>query len=136
MHTVGGVVTAAQILMLIVPEGAPVEIEAWVENKDIGFLTSGQPAEIKVETFNFQKFGTLSGTLLEISSDAVDDKEKGLLYRALFRTDQDYFEFNEKKVPLSPGMAATAEVKTREKRIIEYFLDPFMKYRSEALRER
>lgn len=137
IHTVGGVVTPAQILMLIVPEGAKMEIEAWVANKDIGFVYEGQNAEIKVETFNFQKYGTLDARLLEISSDAVEDKEKGLVYRAILQTELDYFALaNERKAYLAPGMAVTAEIKTRQKKIIEYFMDPFIKYRSEGLRER
>lgn len=137
IHTVGAVVTSAQALMLIVPEGEQMEIEAWVANKDIGFMFAGQAAEIKVETFNFQKYGTLSGKLVEISSDAIEDKDKGLVYRAILRTDQDHFELaNMRQVYLTPGMAVTAEIKTRQKRIIEYFMDPFLKYRSEGLRER
>ena len=135
--TVGGVVTPAQNLMLVVPEGEQMEVEAWVANKDIGFLYEGQDAEIKVETFNFQKYGTLNATLVEISRDAVEDKDKGLLYRALLRTNIDYFDLtNGRTVYLSPGMAVTAEIKTRQKRIIEYFMDPFIKYKSEGLRER
>jgi hemolysin D len=137
IHTLGAVVTPAQVLMLIVPENSKMEIEAWVANKDIGFIYNGQDAEVKVETFNFQKYGTLEGKLVEISSDAVEDKEKGLVYRAIVQTNQDHFALaNNRKVYLTPGMAVTAEIKTRQKRIIEYFLDPFIKYRSEGLRER
>lgn len=137
VHTVGAVVTPAQVLMLVVPEGAKMEIEAWVANKDIGFVYEGQKAEIKVETFNFQKYGTLDAKLVDISSDAVQDKEKGLVYRAVLQTEVDHFTLaNDRKVHLTPGMAVTAELKTRQKRIIEYFMDPFIKYRSEGLRER
>lgn len=138
VHTVGAVVTPAQQLMMIVPEGTSMEIEAWVPNKDIGFIYVGQNAEIKVETFNFQKYGTLDATLIELSSDAVEDKDKGgLVYRAVLRAKPDYFSLtNDRKVYISPGMAVTAEIKTRQKRIIEYFMDPFIKYKSEGLRER
>lgn len=137
IHTVGAVVTPAQPVMLIVPEGAKMEVEAWVANKDIGFIYEGQDAEIKVETFNFQKYGTLEAKLVELSSDAVEDKEKGLVYRAMLQTSEDHFSLaNGRNVYLTPGMAVTAEIKTRQKRIIEYFMDPFIKYRSEGLRER
>ena len=83
--------TPAQVLMLIVPDDDQMEVEAWVANKDIGFIYEGQEAEIKVETFNFQKYGTLNAKLVEISRDAVEDKEKGLVYRALLRTGNDHF---------------------------------------------
>lgn len=137
VHTIGAVVTPAQALMLIVPEDAKMEVEAWVANKDIGFVYSGQDAEVKVETFNFQKYGTLEAKLIDISSDAVEDKEKGLVYRAILNTSQNHFALaNDRVVYLSPGMAVTAEIKTRKKKIIEYFMDPFLKYKSEGLRER
>lgn len=137
IHTVGGVVTAAQVLMLIVPKDSPKEIEAWIENKDIGFIYEDQTAELKVETFSFQKYGTLDAKVIEVSSDAVEDKERGLIYRVLLHTDNDSFHLaNGRNVYLTPGMAVTAEIKTKEKRIIEYFMDPFIKYKSEGLRER
>lgn len=136
IHTIGGVVTPAQVLMMIVPDGTKMEIEAWIANKDIGFVHEGQEAEIKVETFNFQKFGTLEALVAELSTDAIEDKDKGLLYRAVCKTDQEYVMVNDRRVNLAPGMAVTAEIKTRKKRIIEYFLDPFIKYKSEGLRER
>ena len=86
IHTVGGVVTAAQPLMMIVPEDTKLEIEAWVANKDIGFVKEGQVAEIKVESFNFQKYGVLEAEVVNISPDAVEsssekDKEKNRGYR-------------------------------------------------------
>ncbi|MCE5284287.1 MAG: HlyD family type I secretion periplasmic adaptor subunit [Pelosinus sp.] len=136
IHTIGGVVTPAQALMLIVPEGTDMEFEVWVNNQDIGFVHEEQKAEIKVTTFNFQKFGTIDAELTELSSDAVDDKDKGLVYRAVCKAKQNYVMVSDKKVYLAPGMSVTAEIKTRQKRIIEYFLDPFLKYKSEGLRER
>lgn len=136
VHTDGGIVTAAQAIMQIVPEDTALEVEAWVQNKDIGFIQEGQSAEVKVETFSFQKFGTLNGTITEISPNAVDDKEKGRVYRVLLQLDKDHFQVSGRDVPLSSGMTATAEIKIRQKRIIEFFLDPFRQYQSEALRER
>ncbi len=84
IHTVGGAVTAAQPLMIIVPDDATLAVEAWVANKDIGFIQVGQKAAIKVDTFNFQKYGTLAAQVSDISPDAVSDdkdKEKDMKYR-------------------------------------------------------
>jgi len=107
-----------------------------VANKDIGFIHVGQHAEIKVETFNFQKFGTIPAEVIEISPDAVEDKDKGLVYRAVLKLHQDNVQMIDRQAALGPGMSVTAEIKTQEKRIIEFFLDPFKKYQSEGLRER
>jgi len=136
VHTVGGVVTDAQSLMIIVPDGTTLEVEAWAANKDIGFLKLGQQAEVKLETFNFQRYGTIDATVTEISADATDDKDKGRVYRIMLQLQQQEMQMAGGNVPLSPGMSATVEIKIRQKRIIEFFLDPFRKYKSEALRER
>ncbi|BBB91651.1 MAG TPA: HlyD family type I secretion periplasmic adaptor subunit [Methylomusa anaerophila] len=139
VHTLGGVVKEVQSLMMIVPYDVTLEVEAWAANKDIGFLQVGQKAEVKVETFNFQKFGTIDAEVAEISPDAVEDsqdKDKTMKYRVMLKLDKNDMLVNDRKVPLSPGMSAVAEIKIRRKRIIEYFLDPFRQYQSEALRER
>ena len=71
VHTIGGVVTPAQQLMVIVPADSRLEIEAMVSNRDIGFIQAGQEAEIKVDTFNFTRYGLLHGTVLNVSHDAI-----------------------------------------------------------------
>ena len=137
VFTLGGVVTPAQVLMVIVPEGTVLEVEAWAANKDIGFLKIGQQAAVKIETFNFQKYGTLDAEVVELSGDAKEDKEKGtLLYRIALRLKKDKVLVDSVYIPVSTGMAAVAEIKIKEKRIIEFFLDPFRRFQDEALRER
>ena len=137
VFTIGGVVTPTQPLMVIVPEGTLLEVEAWAANKDIGFLKVGQSAEVKIETFNFQKYGTVPAEVVELSADAKEDKDKGtLLYRIALRLKKDRILVDNSYIPISTGMSAIAEVKIKEKRIIEFFLDPFKRYQNEALRER
>lgn len=137
VFTLGGVVTPAQVLMVIVPEGTVLEVEAWAANKDVGFLKIGQQAAVKIETFNFQKYGTLDAEVVELSGDAKEDKEKGtLLYRIALRLKKDKVLVDSVYIPVSTGMAAVAEIKIKEKRIIEFFLDPFRRFQDEALRER
>ena len=136
VHTIGGVVTEAQPLLVVVPEGVGLEAEVWIANKDVGFVQMGQRVELKVETFNFQKFGTVEGVVKEISPDAVEDKDKGRVYRVAVSLERADVNMDGKRVPLSAGMSVTAEIKIRQKRIIEFFLDPFKKYQSEGLRER
>ncbi|MFO7860232.1 MAG: HlyD family type I secretion periplasmic adaptor subunit, partial [Desulfosalsimonas sp.] len=82
VHTVGGVVTPAQELMLVVPESSEMEVEAMILNKDIGFVQEGQSAEVKVNTFNFTKYGVVDAELADISDDAIQDENLGLIYKA------------------------------------------------------
>lgn len=136
VHTVGGVVTPAQPLMVIVPKEDVLEVEAMLPNKDIGFVNPGQNAEVKVETFPFTKYGTLHGTITQVSSDAIQDEKLGLIYFTRVKLAKDTIRVENKTVRLSPGMAVTVEVKTGTRRVIEYFLSPLLKVSSESLRER
>ncbi|MDC9758414.1 HlyD family efflux transporter periplasmic adaptor subunit, partial [Proteus mirabilis] len=71
IHTVGGVVSPAQQLMMIVPRGSSIEVEAMISNRDIGFVEHGQDAEIKIDTFNFTRYGLLHGKVISVSRDAI-----------------------------------------------------------------
>lgn len=136
IHTVGGVVTEAQALMVIVPKDNPVEIEAFVENKDIGFVREGQEAEVKIETFQYTKYGTIESTVSSVSNDAINDEKRGLIYSTRVKMSKSSLNVDGREVRLSPGMAVGVEIKTGRRRVIEYFLSPLMEYAHESLRER
>jgi hemolysin D len=157
IHTVGGVVTPAQALMLIVPAEARLEIEAMISNRDIGFVEVGQDAAIKIDTFNFTRYGLLHGKILIVSHDAIArdkpqerlvDKQQGaetsssepkgqeLVYAARVSLDRTEMEVENKTVNLSPGMAVTVEIKTGSRSIISYLLSPLIRYKHDSLRER
>ena len=136
VHTVGGVVTPAQQLLIVVPHDHPVEVECQVENKDVGFVREGQRVEIKVETFLFTLYGTIPGTVLSVSDDAAPIEKIGLVYPTRVTMDRSTIEADGKQVNLSPGMAVTVEIKTGQRRLIEYLLSPLLKSVKESLRER
>ena len=140
IHTIGGIVTDAQPLLMIVPADSEMEFEVWADNKDIGFIKKGQEAEVKVDTFDFQKFGVVRAVVEEIGPDAATD-EKDLetyrKYRVLLRPRESSVSWcSDDGKFLLPGMHVQAEVKIKEKRIVDFFLDPFRKYLDESLRER
>ncbi len=136
VHTVGGVVTPAQQLLIVVPQDHPVEVEAQVENKDVGFVKEGQPVEIKVETFPFTLYGTIPGKVLTVSDDAAPIEKVGLVYPTKVSMDRSTIQVEGKQVNLLPGMAVTVEIKTGQRRAIEYLLSPLLKSVKESLRER
>jgi len=129
MHTVGGVVTPAQELMRLVPKDSRLEVEALVLNKDIGFVEEGQEAEIKVDTFNFTKYGLIEGKITGLSNDAVNDENLGLVYLCRVLMQKTQMQVEDKWVNLSPGMAVTMEIKTGKRRLIEYVIY-FLKLRA------
>lgn len=136
VHTVGGVVTPAQELMVIVPQNTQLEIEATIANKDIGFIAEGQPAAIKLDAFPYTRYGTLAGSIVNLSNDAVTDQDKGLIYKARVGLEQTFIQVDGKPVLLGPGMAAKVEIKTGKRPLIEFFLAPLLQYRDESIRER
>ena len=139
VHTLGGIVTDAQSLMQIVPEDTKLEFEVYADNKDIGFIKVGQEAEVKVETFNFQKFGMYKAEVQEISADAVNDPSdqmRNMKFKLILDPTSNDISVYGKPAKIEVGMNVSAEIKIKEKRIIDFFLDPFRRYTSEALRER
>lgn len=153
VHTIGGVVEPGQTLMRIAPAGARVEVEAKLSNRDVGFVRAGMPAEIKVETFPFTKYGTIHATVVSVSNDAIveappltqSDRQAGagaglpsedLHYLVRLRLDRDTMTVDGKSVALTPGMMVEAEVKTGQRRVVEFILSPLAKATGEAGRER
>ncbi|MEJ2693587.1 MAG: HlyD family type I secretion periplasmic adaptor subunit [Candidatus Thiodiazotropha sp.] len=136
IHTIGGVVTPAQELMLIVPDEETLEVEALLENKDIGFVEEGQTTEVKIDAFPFTKYGTIDGTLTDISNDAVVDEVKGLVFKTQVALNRSIMQIGKRQVKLTPGMSVTVEVKTGTRRVIEFFLAPLLRYKQESIRER
>ncbi|HYR66832.1 MAG TPA: HlyD family efflux transporter periplasmic adaptor subunit, partial [Reyranella sp.] len=157
VHTIGGVVTPAQALLVLVPVDGRLEIEATVPNRDIGFVAAGQDAEIKVDTFSFTRYGILHGKVLSVSQDAIardkppdrpNDKSKGtesgtsepqgqeLGYAARVSLDRTRMQIGDNLVNLSPGMAVTVEIKTGSRTVMSYLLSPLLRYKQDSLRER
>ena len=115
--TVGGVVTEAQNLMVIVPDDGQVTAEVTLENKDIGFVNAGQVAEIKLETFPFTRYGTVNAVVTRVSADAVNDEKRGALFPVTLALKAAQIDVDGKNVRLTPGMNLTAEIRTGERRV-------------------
>jgi hemolysin D len=160
--SIGQVVTTGQELMHIVPANAPLEIQAYVNNEDIGFVSPGQEAVVKVDAFPFAHYGTLDATVTEIAQDAIpadtadrdlaDQTKSGnqsersltptarpmtnLVFEAKLRPSAAVISINEKQMPISPGMTVSVEIKTGTRRIINYVFSPLMEVTGKAMKER
>ncbi len=108
LHTIGGVVSPAQTLMKVVPEEVTIEVEALLANKDIGFVTEGQLAEVKIDTFNFTKYGLIDARIVDISNDVIEDQQLGWVFKMRLSLEQDSIVVAGKEGRLNPGMTATA----------------------------
>lgn len=138
VSTVGGVVTAAQPLLTLVPDNSPLELEAQVLNRDIGHLQVGQRVINKVETYDFTRYGYIDGEVLWVGTDAIQDPKLGLVYpvRIKLSATQTPHAVNGRRGLVTAGMNVTADIRTDERRMIEYLLAPMLRYKEEALRER
>ncbi len=134
--TEGGVVTEAEPLMKIVPDEESLIVEVFLENKDIGFVEKDMPAEVKIHTFPFTKYGIVEAEIENISDDAIFDEKRGFTYSMLLAMKKKTIAVDGRDVRLMPGMEVTAEIKTGERRLIEYVLAPLLRYGQESLRER
>jgi adhesin transport system membrane fusion protein len=139
LSTVGGVVTSGATIMEIAPVGPRVLVEVRIKPKDIGFIQTGQVAEIKLNGYDFNIYGGLEGKVSFISPDAMssdnDKSGEGGYYRVVVAAERNNLRSKGKPLPVIPGMTAQAEVKTGERSVLSYLLRPMMKSR-EALRER
>ncbi len=157
VHTIGGVVTPAQPLLVIVPSDDELFVRAMVQNRDIGFVHVGQTAEIKVDAFDFTRYGLINGTVLSVSRDAIakntspqnasndaigavgsssEPQGQQLEYSALISLDRSQFQVGDKLVGLDAGEAVTVEIKTGSRTILGYLLSPVARLSHEALRDR
>ncbi|WP_294987305.1 HlyD family type I secretion periplasmic adaptor subunit [uncultured Stenotrophomonas sp.] len=136
VHTVGGVVTPAQPLLAVVPSGEALEVEASILNKDVGFVRNGQPVTVKVESFPYTRYGYLTGRVVSVSHDALQDEKLGLVFPVRIRLDSATLEIDGIRVRMTAGMNLNAEIKTGRRRVIDYLLSPLRQHAGEAMRER
>ena len=159
LTTVGQVVTSGQELMRIVPEGADLEIECYLPNRDIGFVKAGDHAVIKIESFPFTRYGTIEADVIRVARDAIPEPDaeqiekdgtrnpqsqsqaggqrtQNLVFPVTLRPTRRTILVDGTPIPLGAGMAVTAEIRTGTRRILEYVFSPLVKVSSEAMKER
>lgn len=138
--TVGGVIPAGQPVIEILPLGPRILVEARIKGSQIGFVKIGQPAMVKLATYDYNVYGGLHGKIDFISPDAVAEEGKpatadGPTFRAVVAVESDALLAGGKPLPVLPGMTATVEIRTGERTVLDYLVRPMLKSR-EALRER
>ncbi|MCM1185903.1 MAG: HlyD family efflux transporter periplasmic adaptor subunit [Lachnoclostridium sp.] len=136
VNTVGGVVTSAQTVATVVPDDSQMLLEVDIQNRDIGLIQNGQEVAVKLDTFDFQKYGKLEGVIVYISPDAVWSDYYGWVYKARIAIDEEKFRQANQDAEIGIGMECTAEVKVGERRIIDFFLEPLMEHFDGSLKIR
>jgi HlyD family secretion protein len=127
-----GPVQAGEELLSILPEGEEMLLEVKVLNRDIGFIRQGMKAKVKMATFPFQEFGAIDGEVVQISPNAIVEKELGLVFPTRIRLKKHSINVRGKEVEFTPGMAANAEIVTRQKSVLTFIIEPITRRFSEA----
>lgn len=136
-HTIGGVIQPGEAIMEIVPESENLIIEAKLNPNDVGFVRPGQSVLVKVNTYDFSRYGGLAGKVESVSADSLFDPQTHAPYfRVKIRTDKTYLGASAGQSPITAGMQVTADIKTGSKSVMAYLLKPLIKIRQEAFRER
>ncbi|CZF83838.1 HlyD family type I secretion periplasmic adaptor subunit [Grimontia marina] len=137
INTLGGVITPGKDILEIVPTEDQLLIEAKIKPKDIAFLHSGLPAVVKVTAYDFTRYGGLSGKLEHISADTTQDEEGNSFYLVRVRTDvSNLSDKDGTSMPIIPGMLTSVDIITGKRTILNYILNPILRARESALRER
>lgn len=135
--TIGGFVQPGQKVMEVVPLGDKLLIETRVQPRDIAFIKVGDKALVKVTAYDFSIYGGLEGRVVQVSADSIyDEVEKETYFNVIVETDRNYLTFQNRQLPITPGMMTDTQIITGRKSVLSYLLKPVMKARSEALRER
>lgn len=136
IYTIGGIVTAGQELLRVVPEGQAYEIEAVFPNTDVGFLEIGQNANVKLDAYPAERFGSLRGHVGNVSADAIKIRENSFGFVVRVVPEAPFLETPASQYRLQPGMTAVVDVITGDRRVISYFFAPILKVVQESLGER
>ncbi|AYQ56777.1 Type I secretion system, membrane fusion protein LapC [Bathymodiolus thermophilus thioautotrophic gill symbiont] len=137
INTIGGVVTSAQELMSIVPIGKlSLQAEVKILNKDVGFVRTGQAANVQLDAFNYIKYGAIDGVVENIYQDSIEDKELGYVFLATVNLKDNKIQYKGKTIFLHAGLSVVVRIKTGRRRVIDYLLSPVLEHVSEGLKER
>lgn len=133
IHTIGGVVTPAQQLFAVTPVNTPLLIKATVLNQDIGFVKEGMNVSVKIDTFNFQKYGMIEGEVKTVSKNSIQDEKLGPVYEVYITPLTHTLKVEGKDEDIRTGMSLSAEINVGKRRIIEFFIYPLIKYLDEGM---
>jgi HlyD family type I secretion membrane fusion protein len=134
--TSGRVVQSGEVIMELIPLSSPLEVEAKVLNRDIGFVSLGQKVNVKIDSFKFTKYGYIEGTVTNIEKSSTLDEKLGEIYRVMIELDSDKMKIDHQYIKLIPGMTCVVDIKIGTRRLMEYIISPMIRYKDEALREK
>ncbi len=135
-NTIGGVVKAGEPIMDIVPSKDNLVIEARLQPVDRGYVREGQSATVKISTYDYARYGGLSGKVVLVAPDSTTPEQGAPFFRVLVQPEKYYLGDREGEYAITPGMQATVDIHTGTRSVLEYLIKPVLKIKHEAFRER
>lgn len=127
-QTVGSYISPTEALAEILLASGTYIIKANIENKDVAKIKAGQEVYVKIDAYDYQIYGSLTGKVSEISETAkLNEAQNNLTYEVSIEIPEDTGS-----IALKPGMSVQMDIKTDEKRILDFILDPVKKTVDEA----
>jgi len=136
VYTVGGVLPAGGVVLEIVPLDKELIVETRITTRDVGHVRIGQPVTIKVTTYDFARFGGITGELRDVSASTFLDENGEPYYKGTVSLDRGYVGFDPEQNRVMPGMTVQADIKTGQKTLLAYLLKPVYSSVSTSFRER
>ena len=136
VNTIQSVIKPGETIMEIVPAGDVLIVESKVATSDIGHVSIGQSAEVKINSYDPHRFGTVMGKVQQISASTFLDEQHNPYFQAKIALDKDFVGSNSNKYRIIPGMTVQADIKTGEKSVLDYLLKPIYRGFQNAFQER
>lgn len=127
----GEVLQQGQTVAMIAPSDVPLVVETLVPDKDIAFIQKGLRAKLKFEAFPFQDYGLVEGTVIDVSPDAVTNKDDATYYKVTIAPSKTQISSNETDVMLRPGLSVSAEIVTERRTVLSLILTPIRKLKTQ-----
>ncbi len=132
----GAVIAPGGTVADIVPSDGPMKVESRVQPRDVGYLKAGQPVKVKVSTYDFARFGAITGHISTISAASFLTEKGEAYFLAQIALDADYVGNDPAQHKISPGMTVEADVVTGDKTLLQYLLKPIFTQTQGAFHER
>ena len=134
--SIGGVIESGETVLELVPLNDKVVINTKVRPEDIGFITLGQTAQVRLSAYDSSVYGPLSAQVTRVGQDALQNERKEFYFEVRIEADHWPSDMSGKPLTILPGMTADVAIRTGERTVLQYMLKPIAKVLDTSLKER
>ncbi|MBL8805210.1 MAG: HlyD family type I secretion periplasmic adaptor subunit [Rhodospirillales bacterium] len=136
VRAAGSIIPPGGVILDLVPIGRELIVEARLQPSDIGQVQIGQPVTVKVSSYDFARFGSVPGRLTHLSASTLVDGQGRPYFKAIVALEKDHVGDDPRRNPILPGMTVLADIKTDERTVLRYLLNPVYRALDSAFHEK